>query len=147
MSAPSAFGSSHPVSEKLRAGAGHKESRVRSQKRCTRCTRLNCEHLSGDFLQLLAGSDQTVCDVPRNIQCSYGSARGPVASHSSTHTVSPVVTAPGATAVTVWATAVDTVVAVTAAHLKDSSSYYSCEVTGLLGNFNCGQQEVTCSYS
>lgn len=82
-----------------------------------------CEHLFGDFLQLLTDSVQTVCNVPGVIQRSYRCAHSPAASHSSTYMVSLIVMAAGTTTLTVWATAIDAVIAVTATHLKDGTMH------------------------
>lgn len=75
-------------------------------------------HLSRHVLQLLVGSIQTFGYVPDTIQCCYRSARRPVASLSSTYAIALMVTAAGATTLTVRTAAIDTDIAVTTTYLE-----------------------------
>lgn len=75
-------------------------------------------YLSADVLQLLAGSDQTVADVPGEVQGGRRGAARPVAPLPAADQVPLLVPATGAAARAVDAAAIDGVAAMTSTHLQ-----------------------------
>lgn len=124
-------GSSHPVSERLYPGAGHRKPTCQESRLIRRhAVTLTVHHavfqdLSCHILQILVGRFQAVGDIVGEILCCHGGTRCPTASLSSTYAIALVVTATGATALAVWACAIGAGIGVATAYLEGAECYQS----------------------